>query len=86
MRARARAVTPTTEDLLLEYARYATTAQLEQIVRSYRNTTGEEELSHDRDRHERRYAHWSWDDDGSLVLTARLAPKTEPHSKPNGRP
>src|SRR5688500_6963150 len=75
VRALARAVSPDTEELLLEYARHAATAQLELIVRSYRSGVGQEELDQDRDREERRSGHWYWDDDGSLVLSSRLGPE-----------
>jgi hypothetical protein len=75
VRALARAVIPETEELLLEYARHAATAQLELIVRSYRDCVGREELDQDRDREERRSGHWYWDDDGSLVINGRLGPE-----------
>jgi hypothetical protein len=75
VRALARAVSPDTEELLLEYARHAATAQLELIVRSYRSCVGQEELDQDRDREERRSGHWYWDDDGSLVMSSRLGPE-----------
>jgi hypothetical protein len=61
--------------MLLEMARYATTAQLEEIVRTYRKVTGREELRDANDRHDGRYARWYWDDDGSLVVTARVGPE-----------
>jgi hypothetical protein len=56
-------------------ARYATSAQLEEIVRAYRSVTGREEMGHTNDRHDVRFARWHWDDDGSLVLSARLSPE-----------
>jgi hypothetical protein len=45
---------------------------VEEIVRAYRSVTGREELRNANDRHDARFARWQWDDDGSLVLTARL--------------
>jgi hypothetical protein len=75
VRALARAVTPDTEELLLEFARHAATAQLELIVRRYRDCVGREELDQDRDREERRTGHWYWDNDGSLVVNARFGPE-----------
>jgi hypothetical protein len=36
---------------------------------------GREELRNVNDRHDARFARWHWDDDGSLVLTARLSPE-----------
>ncbi|MEW6476250.1 MAG: DUF222 domain-containing protein [Actinomycetota bacterium] len=75
VRAVCRVARPETEAMLLEMARYATTAQLEEIVRAYRSVTGREELRNANDRHDARYARWHWEDDGSLVLTARLSPE-----------
>lgn len=64
-----------TEPALLEMARYATTAQLEEIVRTFRAVTGREETRIADDRHDGRFARWSWADDGSLVFSARLSPE-----------
>ncbi|MCA1842934.1 MAG: HNH endonuclease, partial [Actinobacteria bacterium] len=75
VRAVCRVARPETEATLLEMARYATTAQLEEIVRTYRKVTGREELRDANDRHDARFARWYWDDDGSLVLSARLTPE-----------
>ena len=51
VRAVCRVARPETESTLLEMARYATTSQLEEIVRSYRTVTGREELRNANDRH-----------------------------------
>lgn len=75
VRALARAVEPSTEAMLLEVARTATTAQLETILRSYRRATGDEERADDRERRQRRYCRWYWDEDGSLVIEVRLSPE-----------
>jgi hypothetical protein len=75
VRALCRVAREETEPALLEMARYATTAQLEEIVRTYRAVTGPEELRDHNDRHENRFARWHWDDDGSLVISARLSPE-----------
>ncbi|MGH9009970.1 MAG: hypothetical protein ACRDYF_09020 [Acidimicrobiia bacterium] len=56
--------------MLLEMARYATTSQLEEIVRTYRAVTGREEMQHHNDRHSTRFARRHWDDDGSIVTPA----------------
>ena len=74
VRAVCRVARPETEATLLEMARYATTAQLEEIVRTYRKVTGREELRDANDRHDARSNRWYWDDDGSLVIQARLSP------------
>jgi len=75
VRAVCRVARPETESTLLEMARYATTSQLEEIVRTYRKVTGREELRDTNDRHDARFARWYWDDDGSLVFRARLSPE-----------
>ena len=75
VRAVCRVARPETEAVLLEMARYATTSQLEEIVRTYRAVTGREEMGHHNDRHANRFARWRWDDDGSLVISARLSPE-----------
>jgi hypothetical protein len=75
VRAVCRVARPETEVALLEMARYASTAQLEEIVRTYRAVTGREEMRHHNDRHDKRFARWHWDDDGSLVISARLSPE-----------
>ncbi|HTP21197.1 MAG TPA: DUF222 domain-containing protein [Solirubrobacteraceae bacterium] len=71
VRALTRAATPATEAGLLEIARHATGAQLEKLVRCYSGalsaTLGAAQQSL-----ERRYLRWSWEDDGSLRLEARL--------------
>ena len=75
VRAVCRVARPETESTLLEMARYATTAQLEEIVRAYRSVVGQEERRQANDRHADRFARWHWDDDGSLVVSARLSPE-----------
>jgi hypothetical protein len=75
VRAVCRVAKPETEATLLEMARYATTSQLEEIVRTYRKVTGREELRDANDRHDARYERCYWDDDGSLVIHARLSPE-----------
>jgi hypothetical protein len=57
------------EEELLEVARLLTAAQLERALAAYRRVTSAEA----RDAHEREFASWFWDEDGSLVLRARLA-------------
>jgi hypothetical protein len=74
-RAVCRVARPETEAALLELARYATGSQLEEIVRTYRVVTGREELRNANDRHDNVRARWYWDDDGSLVVNARLSPE-----------
>ena len=75
VRALCRVARPETEPTLLDMARYATTTQLEEIVRTFRAVTGREETRNADDRHDLRFARWHWDDDGSFVISARLSPE-----------
>ncbi|HSC03307.1 MAG TPA: DUF222 domain-containing protein [Solirubrobacteraceae bacterium] len=71
VRALSRVAMPETEAGLVEIARHATGAQLEKLVRCYAGalsaTLGTAQRAHDQ-----RYLRWSWNDDGSLRLEARL--------------
>jgi uncharacterized protein DUF222 len=71
VRALCRIATPRTERELVETARHVSAAQLERLVRTYRGVVSTQveqaNLSHDR-----RYVDWEWDEDGSLVVRARL--------------
>jgi hypothetical protein len=71
VRALTRVATVESEQELLELARHATAAQLEQIVRGYQRVTSTEmnELE------DAQYLGTYWDEDGSLVVHARLAPE-----------
>jgi len=71
VRALTRAATPTTEAGLLEIARHATGAQLEKLMRCYSGALSAT-LGAAQQAQERRYLRWSWEDDGSLRLEARL--------------
>lgn len=55
---------------LLALAAHATAAQVERLVRAYRGVLARERVA--RDGRPDRYVSWSHDDDGSLVLRARL--------------
>jgi hypothetical protein len=59
------------EDDLLSLARHATAAQLERLVRAYRGVVAVEAAAGG-DRAFERWVSWHHEDDGSLVLTARL--------------
>ncbi len=74
VRAITRVATPELEPTLVEWALQATAAQLERIVREYRRADpaeGREALG----RHCRRYVRTWTDDDGMLVIRARLSPE-----------
>jgi hypothetical protein len=71
VRALTRVALPETEAGLVEIARHATGAQLEKLVRCYAGalaaTLGTAQRVQDQ-----RYLRWSWNDDGSLRVEARL--------------
>jgi hypothetical protein len=69
-RALARVATSETEAELLELALHATAAQLERLTRAYRGAATAGEAN---DAHDRRFLEYSWEDDGSLVFSGRLA-------------
>lgn len=71
VRALTRAATPATEEGLLEIARHATGAQLEKLIRGYASALSAT-LGAAQRAVEQRYLRWSWDQDGSLRLEARL--------------
>jgi hypothetical protein len=71
VRALARVATAETERDLLEIARHATAAQLEIVVRAYRGVLSTELGARQPD-YERRYVRCEHDDDGSLLISARL--------------
>jgi Domain of unknown function (DUF222)/HNH endonuclease len=71
VRALSRVATTEVEPVLLELARHATAAQLERTLRAYRGVVGRE-LSRDEREHGDRYVVCEYDDDGSLLLRARL--------------
>jgi hypothetical protein len=71
VRALTRVATPEIEEELLTVARHATGAQLEVLVRAYRGVLATE-LETVRRAHENRYLVHSHEDDGSLVIRARL--------------
>ncbi|MGH7857916.1 MAG: DUF222 domain-containing protein, partial [Candidatus Binatia bacterium] len=72
VRAITRIATPATEAELLSFARHGTTQHVEKIVRGYRRS-----LPHDEEvaRRERRYVEWRYDEDGSVVIRAKLSPE-----------
>ncbi len=71
VRALTRVADEASEQELLELARHLTASQLERAVRAYRRVTREEANA----LQDAAYVGYSWDEDGSLVLRARLAPE-----------
>ena len=72
VRALTRVASPETEDTLLTIARHGTAHHVEAVVRGYRRALDAAELSREASQHARRGLHWHHDDDGSLVVQARL--------------
>jgi uncharacterized protein DUF222 len=71
VRALTRIATEETERDLIMVARHATAAQLDVVVRGYRSVLGYE-LGASRPEHERRYLRCDHEEDGSLLIRARL--------------
>ncbi len=75
VRALTRVATPETEARLLNFARSATAAHVERLVRAWRRVDRLAAAEDDRRRHERRHLEVWVDDDGMLVLRGRLSPE-----------
>ena len=75
IRAITRVATPETEERLLDFARCATAAHVERLVRAWRRVDGIAEAEDDRRRHASRYLDTWVDEDGMLVLRGRLSPE-----------
>jgi Domain of unknown function (DUF222)/HNH endonuclease len=71
VRAITRVATAEIEASLVEIARHATGAQLEKLVRGYQGALATT-LDAAQRAHELRHLDWSWEEDGSLRLEARL--------------
>ena len=71
-RAMTRVATPATEDYLLMIARHGTAQHVEEVVRHFRNALDAEELAKEARQQKQRALTYSYDDDGSLILKARL--------------
>jgi len=72
VRALTRVATPAQEETLLNIAIYGTAAHVEKLVRLYRRCLDAEELSREAQQQATRMLSWFFDEDGSLVLKARL--------------
>ncbi len=71
VRALTRVAEPVNEQELLRLALEMTASQLERAVRAYRRVTSEQAAAVQ----ESAFLDWYWDEDGSLVLSGRLAPE-----------
>ena len=72
VRAITRIATPEQEEELVEMARFATAAQLERLVRGYRQVVSRESAEA---LHGERFLSHSWDEDGCLCIRGRLSPE-----------
>jgi len=72
VRELTRVATPATEKYLLDIALHGTASHVEQLVRQYRRAQEVEELSREERQQVGRSVTFFFDDDGSLVLKARL--------------
>ena len=72
VRAVTRIAAPDNEKELLELARYATAAQVEKLTRAYRGVERNAERERAAKQHDGRELNYYHDDDGSLVIRARL--------------
>ncbi len=76
VRAMTRVATPENEDTLLMIARHGTAMHVEQTVRAYRQVQRIEETEKANGAHRARSLDWYYDDDGMLVIQARLPAET----------
>ncbi len=72
VRALTRVADANTEDCLLQVALHGTAGHVEKLVRQYRHAQDAAELSREASQQKNRNCTYFWDDDGSLVLKARL--------------
>ena len=75
VRALTRVATPETEARLLDFARCATAAHVERLVRAWRRVDRIAAAEDDRRRHESRHLEVWVDEDGMLVVHGRLSPE-----------
>ena len=71
-----RVATPENEDYLLQIARHGTANHVERLVRKYRRVQSNAESQRANALHDGRYLHFRHDEDGALIIEARLAPET----------
>ncbi len=72
VRAMTRIATAENEAVLLNVALHGTAAHIERLVRQYRRVEQLEAAHLANDQHRQRYLHYHYDDDGSLVIQAKL--------------
>lgn len=72
VRAITRVATPDNEYYFLQIALHGTAHHVETLVRAYRRATEAQELSREHQQQMNRSVRYQWDEDGSLILKARL--------------
>ncbi len=75
VRALTRVGTAENEEELLHFAKAGTAAHVEKLVRAYRRVERQGRLEETEVRHASRYCHTFTDDDGMVVIKARLEPE-----------
>ena len=75
VRAMTRIATPENETDLLNVAFHGTAAHVEKLVRAYRTAREADELEAANTRHTKRALHWTYDEDGCVVIHCRLDPE-----------
>jgi len=75
VRALTRVATAENEEELLGFAQVGTAAHVETLVRAWRRVDRLDELEHENQRHASRYLQAHTDEDGMVVLRARLDPE-----------
>src|SRR5690606_3069219 len=72
VREMTRIAIPENEEALLMIARHGTAAHMQRLVRKYRRVEKLEAAAEAMAQYRRRYVHYSYDEDGMLVIEARL--------------
>ncbi|HEX5419831.1 MAG TPA: DUF222 domain-containing protein [Gammaproteobacteria bacterium] len=75
VRAMTRVATPENEDTLLNVAIYGTATHVERLVRKYRRFERLEASAEAQERYRQRYVRYGYDEDGSLLIEAKLPPE-----------
>src|SRR5690606_14584887 len=75
VRAMTRVATPEIEDTLVTIALYGTAAHVERFVRQYRRFERLEEAAQAAGRHRQRHVQFTYDENGSLIIYAKLPPE-----------
>lgn len=75
VRAITRAASPENEEFLLMIANHGTAHHVEKLVSQYRRAKRLQDIENANRQHDARSLSWQFDDDGSMVMNARLTPE-----------